>query len=81
MKGAVTDLRYGLVPLQNLADITSGVTKQNSTYNPDLFNNIYTRTEPEAVLNWFKIFKKAAEPDEVFNNYNPNYYMLSLSFT
>ncbi|KAH7111649.1 beta-lactamase/transpeptidase-like protein [Dactylonectria estremocensis] len=72
---------YGSVPLQNLVDMTSGVTEQNSTNNPDLFNDVYPRTNPEAVLNWFKTFEKVARPGEVYNYYNPNYYVLSLSLT
>ncbi|CAG9955451.1 unnamed protein product [Clonostachys rosea f. rosea IK726] len=72
---------YGPVPLQNLIDMTSGVVEHNSTSNPDLFNDIYPRTDPEAVLKWFKTFEKVAEPGQIFNYYNPNYYVLSLSLT
>ncbi|KAK7415933.1 hypothetical protein QQX98_005506 [Neonectria punicea] len=56
---------YGSVPLRNLIDMTSGVTEPNSTHPPDLFNDVYPRTDPEAVLTWFKTSKKVAEPGEV----------------
>ncbi|KPM39409.1 hypothetical protein AK830_g7140 [Neonectria ditissima] len=69
---------YGSVPLQNLVDMISGITEQNITNPPDLFNDVYTRSDPAAALDWFKTFEKVAKPGEVFNYYNPNYYVLSL---
>ncbi|CAJ0553088.1 Ff.00g116000.m01.CDS01 [Fusarium sp. VM40] len=71
----------GQVHLQQLIDMTSGVVEPNSTHNPDLFNDIYPRTSPDAVIKWFKTFDKMAEPGKVFNYYNPNYYVASLSLT
>lgn len=72
---------WGPVHLQQLIDMTSGVVEPNSTHSPDLFNDIYPRTSPDAVIKWFKTFDKVAEPGKVFNYYNPNFYVASLSLT
>ncbi|KAJ4111407.1 hypothetical protein BFJ63_vAg14656 [Fusarium oxysporum f. sp. narcissi] len=72
---------WGPVHIRNLIDMTSGVQEPNGTHNPDLFNDVYPRTDPDAVIKWFKTFDKVAEPGKVFNYYNPNYYVTSLSLT
>ncbi|KAL5586910.1 hypothetical protein FOVSG1_012046 [Fusarium oxysporum f. sp. vasinfectum] len=72
---------WGPVHIRNLIDMTSGVEEPNSTHNPDLFNDVYPRTDPDAVTKWFKTFDKVAEPGKVFNYYSPNYYVASLSLT
>ncbi|KAH7199281.1 beta-lactamase/transpeptidase-like protein [Fusarium oxysporum] len=72
---------WGPVHIRNLIDMTSGVEEPNSTHNPDLFNDVYPRTDPDAVTKWFKTFDKVAEPGKVFNYCSPNYYVASLSLT
>ncbi|KAJ5465937.1 beta-lactamase/transpeptidase-like protein [Penicillium desertorum] len=72
---------YGPVLLQNLADMTAGVEPPNGTDIPDLFTDIYTRTDPEAVLDFFKTYQKVAEPGEAFSYHDENYYVLALSLT
>ncbi|KAI3572715.1 beta-lactamase/transpeptidase-like protein [Fusarium oxysporum f. sp. albedinis] len=72
---------WGPVQLRHLIDMTSGVYEHNSTNNPDLFLDVYPRTDPEAVIKWFKTFEKVAEPGTKFEYYNPNYYVASLSLT
>ncbi|KAM0085451.1 hypothetical protein ACKRZS_002289 [Fusarium odoratissimum] len=72
---------WGPVHIRNLIDMTSGVEEPNSTHNPYLFNDVYPRTDPDAVTKWFKTFDKVAEPGKVFNYCSPNYYVASLSLT
>ncbi|KAL5621165.1 hypothetical protein FOBRF1_004411 [Fusarium oxysporum] len=72
---------WGPVHIRNLIEMTSGVEEPNSTHNPDLFNDVYPRTDPDAVTKWFKTFDKVAEPGKVFNYYSSNYYVASLSLT
>lgn len=52
------------VQIRHLIDMTSGVYEHNSTNNPDLFNDVYPRTDPEAVLKWSKMFEKVADPSK-----------------
>lgn len=65
------------VPLLALANMVSGVIATSDT--PDMDNDIYPQSNPNAVIDWLKTFKKIAEPWEKFNYFNPNFYLLATS--
>ncbi|KAM0326563.1 hypothetical protein ACHAQA_006432 [Verticillium albo-atrum] len=63
------------IQLLALANMAAGVEQQSET--PDVDVDLYPQTDPNAVLNWLKTFKKVAEPWEKFHYYSPNFYLLS----
>lgn len=63
------------VSLLALANMVSGVEQPSDS--PDMDADLYPQTDPNAVLNWLKTFKKVAEPWEKFHYQSPNFYLLS----
>jgi CubicO group peptidase (beta-lactamase class C family) len=61
--------------------MVAGVEPPNGTSVPDLFTDIYPQADPEAVVKFFKTFRKVAELGDVFSYHDENYYILSLSLT
>ncbi|KAF4973859.1 hypothetical protein FZEAL_9177 [Fusarium zealandicum] len=75
------------VPLLALLSMSSGIveppgdSRPADIPNPMYATDLYPQTDPHAVLNWLKTFKKVAEPWEEFHYYNPNYYVLSTAIS
>ncbi|CAG9992179.1 unnamed protein product [Clonostachys byssicola] len=77
------DTAWADITLRALASMSSGVVEQSDdprpadVPNPYWATHLYPSQDPNAVLEWFKTFRKVAEPWEEFHYYNPNYYALS----
>ncbi|KAI1033756.1 hypothetical protein LB503_011098 [Fusarium chuoi] len=70
---------YGAVSLRDLSDMTAGVAEPSGPSAPDLFTDVYWRTDPHAVTDYLKNYTKVAEPRKVFQYYDTNYYVITLA--
>ncbi|KAH6691091.1 beta-lactamase/transpeptidase-like protein [Leptodontidium sp. MPI-SDFR-AT-0119] len=70
----LADTPFGNVSLQNIMDMTSGVGVPGSVAG---YFDIYKETDPNAVFNLFKSYKKVAEPGTVYSYLDQCYYVAS----
>ncbi|EEU43799.1 uncharacterized protein NECHADRAFT_82956 [Fusarium vanettenii 77-13-4] len=70
---------FGAVSLEALSDMTSGLAEPTGPDAPDLFADVYYRTNVDAVLDYTKNFTKVANPGKVFLYADINYYVLSFA--
>ncbi|KAI8716767.1 Beta-lactamase domain-containing protein [Fusarium sp. LHS14.1] len=75
----LTGFPFGAVPLEALSDMTSGLAEPTGPDAPDLFADVYYRTNADAVLDYTKNFTKVANPGKVFLYADINYYVLSFA--
>ncbi|MFJ3778960.1 serine hydrolase domain-containing protein [Streptomyces sp. NPDC090075] len=74
---------YGRATVRDLIDMTSGACdagRSSVAYEPTETprRKYYSRTEPDAVINWLRTFGAEGEPGEVYRYSDLNFYLVSV---
>lgn len=63
------------ITLRNIIDMTPGI--EASKGGDDLFDDVYLRTDPDAVFKFLATYNRVAAPGKMYNYLDENYYVAS----